>query len=301
MKCKSCSSCRKGYFESKPDKYVCIGVKEPFVIEDINNECTEYPEKNRELNNKNNVHIKHISLNVSEEIRHILPDTLEKDLQDNEVICPVCHGLGVVLDNNIYGIKGDTSEAARKSMFPYNHQAIKFCPNCYNGVISLCEYCGKPLPRGILKCDCEQQRAKDEEEKRIKYQKTIAKANEVDINDLPKDTWFYDEQTDDYFSDIEGFVDSYKDYSEFENDKEMIANLPPVLWICGTTDISMDAGSIVEDACEQLHEDALESISYDDMKELQKLLDEWCAKQTGTRTIYPCYEEYVRVQKEWFG
>ena len=301
MKCKSCSSCRKGYFESKPDKYVCIGVKEPFVIEDINNECTEYPEKNSELNNKNNVHTKHISLNVSEEIRHILPDTLEKDLQYNEAICPVCHGLGVVLDNNVYGIEGDTSEVAKKSMFPYNHQAIKFCPNCYNGVIRLCEYCGKSLARGTLKYDCEQQRAKDEKEKRIKYQKTIAKANEVDINELPKDTWFYDEQTDDYFSDIEGFVDSYKDYSEFENDKEMIANLPPVLWICGTTDISMDAGSIVEDACEQLHEDALESISYDDMKELQNFLDEWCAKQTGTRTLYPCYKEYVRVQKEWFG
>ena len=45
MKCKDCSSCRKGYFKSKPDKYVCIGVKEPFVIEDINNECTEYLEK----------------------------------------------------------------------------------------------------------------------------------------------------------------------------------------------------------------------------------------------------------------
>lgn len=42
MKCKACSSCRKGYFESKPDKYVCIGVKEPFVIENINDECTEY-------------------------------------------------------------------------------------------------------------------------------------------------------------------------------------------------------------------------------------------------------------------
>ena len=94
MKCKDCNSCCKGYFKSQPDKYVCIGVKEPFVIEDINNECTEYLEKNRE--SKNNVHIKHISLNVSEEIRHILPDTLEKDLQDNEAICPVCHGLGVV-------------------------------------------------------------------------------------------------------------------------------------------------------------------------------------------------------------
>lgn len=246
------------------------------------------------------IHIKHISLNVSEEIKHILPDTLEKDLQDNETICPVCHGLGVVLDNNIYGIKGDTSEAAKKSMFPYNHQAIKFCPNCYNGVIRLCEYCGKPLPRGRLKCDCEHQRVKDEEEKRIKYQETIEKAKEVYITDLPEDTWFYDEQTDDYFSDIECFVDSYKDNTEYENDEEMIDILPHVLWICDSTDISMDAGSIIEDACENLHEDALDSISYKDKKELQKILDEWCAKQTGTRTVYPCYKEYVRVQKEWF-
>ena len=39
--------------------------------------------------------IKHISLNVVDEIKKILPVTLEKDLQDNEIICPVCHGLGI--------------------------------------------------------------------------------------------------------------------------------------------------------------------------------------------------------------
>lgn len=53
--------------------------------------------------------MKHISLDVSEEIKNILPETLEKDLQDNEEICSVCNGLGVVLDNNVYGIKGDSS------------------------------------------------------------------------------------------------------------------------------------------------------------------------------------------------
>ena len=46
MKCKDCHACRKGYFESKPQAYVCTGVKEPFVIDDIGVECTEYPEKN---------------------------------------------------------------------------------------------------------------------------------------------------------------------------------------------------------------------------------------------------------------
>ena len=42
MKCKNCSACHKGYFKSKPDDYVCTGVCEPFVIRNINNECTEY-------------------------------------------------------------------------------------------------------------------------------------------------------------------------------------------------------------------------------------------------------------------
>ncbi len=42
MKCIECNACRQGYFESRPLAYVCIGVKEPFVIDDINSECTEY-------------------------------------------------------------------------------------------------------------------------------------------------------------------------------------------------------------------------------------------------------------------
>lgn len=45
MKCKDCKACKKGWFSSDPDNYVCIGVKEPFAINDINAECTEYKDK----------------------------------------------------------------------------------------------------------------------------------------------------------------------------------------------------------------------------------------------------------------
>ena len=48
MKCRECDCCKKGWFKSKPNDYVCTGVREPFVINDINVECTEYPEKRRE-------------------------------------------------------------------------------------------------------------------------------------------------------------------------------------------------------------------------------------------------------------
>ena len=245
--------------------------------------------------------MRHIAINVSEEIKNILPKTLEKDLQDNEEICPVCNGLGVVIDNNIFGINGDTSETAKKSMFPYNHQAIKFCPNCFNGVIRLCKYCGKQIQKGSIdNCDCEQYKAKEAEEKRVKYQETIAKAKDIAIEDLPEDTWLYDEQTDDYFSDINYFVDAYKDNEDFETEEQMLENLPPVLWVCKSVDIAMDAYSIIESACEELHEDAMDHISHQDIEHLQNFMDEWCEKQTGTKTAYPCYKEYVRVQKEWF-
>lgn len=45
MKCIECSACKKGWFKSQPDEYVCTGVKEPFVIHNVNAECTEYSEK----------------------------------------------------------------------------------------------------------------------------------------------------------------------------------------------------------------------------------------------------------------
>jgi hypothetical protein len=40
MKCKDCDSCKCGYFE-----HICIGVKNPFKIKDINADCTEYSEE----------------------------------------------------------------------------------------------------------------------------------------------------------------------------------------------------------------------------------------------------------------
>lgn len=67
MKCKDCNACQLGYFKSKPNSYVCIGVKVPFVIEDINAECTEYESKNSGIKKtllehscKDNDVIKHI-------------------------------------------------------------------------------------------------------------------------------------------------------------------------------------------------------------------------------------------------
>lgn len=149
------------------------------------------------------------NIDVVETIQKILPKVLIKDLQENERICPVCHGLGVRIVDNIYGIKGDTSEAARHKMFPYKKQSLTFCRSCYNGVQELCEFCGKPYKQcGYRHCDCGGFK-KSEEEKRInKCEETVAKAKEVQESDVT--TYLYCEEFDTYYSEVDDFFEEYE-------------------------------------------------------------------------------------------
>lgn len=101
-------------------------------------------------------------------VQKILPQYLIQDLQENERICPVCHGLGVRMLDSVYGIKGDVSETVRNRIFPYKRQSLTLCRSCYNGVQELCEFCGEPYKQlGYRHCDCEGFK-KSEEEKKIK-------------------------------------------------------------------------------------------------------------------------------------
>ncbi|RHO79983.1 hypothetical protein DW058_17490, partial [Clostridiaceae bacterium AF42-6] len=49
-------------------------------------------------------------INLHEVVQKSFPKILIKDLTEHERICPVCNGLGMIIKDNVYGIKGDTSE-----------------------------------------------------------------------------------------------------------------------------------------------------------------------------------------------
>lgn len=231
--------------------------------------------------------IRRENVDIVETIQKIFPKVLIKDLQENERICPVCHGLGMRIENNIYGIEGDTSEAARQKRFPYKHQSLSFCRSCFNGVQKLCEFCGKPYKQpGYRHCDCEEFK-KGEEEKRIKKcEEIVAKAKEVQESDVA--TMLYCEEFAGYFNTVDDFFDDYAG----SYDDEEIYTKPVRLWVCSVTEISVDAAKVIENACGNLYEDASENCDYES---LQKLLDDWCKEQTGTTTYYPCYKEYVMI------
>lgn len=228
-----------------------------------------------------------ITINIEETVKKMFPQILIKDLQDNERICPTCHGLGMRIENNIYGIHGDTSEAAKRERFPYKHQALSFCPDCYNGVQKLCEYCGNPFKiKGYYHCDCVGFKKAEEEKRIAKYNETIYKAKEVQESDVK--TMLYCEEFDKYYDSTGDFFEEYSpEYSD-----EEIYKKPELLWVCSMQEISIDADSVIENACDDLHEDASGNCDYGS---LQKLLDDWCKEQTGTKTYYPCYKEYVKI------
>jgi len=246
--------------------------------------------------------IKHISLNTVDELMRILPDTLKKDLQDDEIICPVCSGLGIIRQDYRFGIKEDDIEKPFKLDW-YNNEYFTLCPTCYFGRLKTCKFCGRILSKGTNTCNCDDFREQRNEEKRIKYQETINKAKEIEIQNASY--YMYDEESGKYFADIGEFIDYWWDLyldEEEEHDRNFDdyfeERIPKVLWNCEEIKMSLDAESIIENACDELHDDARENIC--DEGELQEFLNKWCEKQTGTTTYYPYYREYVKVRKEWF-
>lgn len=64
-------------------------------------------------------------VNIEDAFGELIGKKLIKDLHDNEEICPVCHGTGLRIEDNPYGLSDDPDK--RAGQFPYKHQSIRFC------------------------------------------------------------------------------------------------------------------------------------------------------------------------------
>ena len=82
---------------------------------------------------------------------------------------------------------------------------------------------------------------------------------------------------------------------DYEHNPEQFSFQPFRLWTTTKESIHLDAATIVEEACEDLHEDAVYSCN---VKELQKLLDKWCNEQYGTSSVLLNKKEYVKIYWE---
>lgn len=84
---------------------------------------------------------------------------------------------------------------------------------------------------------------------------------------------FWEDHGDDegYFVSVAGLLSWCKGYA---------VQPPAYVFACIPMTMSMNAEWIIQDALEEHHEDAGDSISQESRDELQALLDAWCKKQT---------------------
>ena len=217
---------------------------------------------------------------------------LQKDLQEHEIICSHCGGTGLQVDNNPFGLREEGEQPNYNNhgtLFPHKKQTIVGCRHCYNGVQSKCLHCGRILDRGTSQCNCEKYVQERIQEQHVKDLETWNKAKKI----------FYEQALNDY---VMIYIDNYDKYimtdeleewienQEDEND-ELISRRSLRIYGTQIIEIKMDASDIVENACSDLHEDAMDNISGEDEKKLQTLLDQWCEENSsGTTTYYADYK-----------
>jgi hypothetical protein len=112
---------------------------------------------------------------------------------------------------------------------------------------------------------------------------------------VPYSEWkgghLYSDRLDKYFP---GWGE-YLEELENECDLECDMDPEPYLWDCICMKLTMSADDVIEGALGDHHEDAWDWIS--DEKELQELLDKWCAKQ-NVETFYPSSNRAVMAPVE---
>lgn len=219
----------------------------------------------------------------------VLKNGLVKDLQEHQILCPVCKGTGLAIGNQIYGLKNDPDKSKH---FPYNNQYIVGCQHCYTGVINLCEHCNAELPRGKSRCECETSKALYAREQHEKKQTVWNKAIKIKADDeIAKSMgmYYFDgyPYNEGYFSDFDEFFEWWEDNHESDDER------PQYVWGTDCTRLILDADSILENATEDLHEEAFNRI--EDKEELQAFLEAWCAKQKGTTTYYSTQKYAIEI------
>ena len=109
----------------------------------------------------------------------------------------------------------------------------------------------------------------------------------------------YYSRGDGYFSDWDEFFDDWDERSDEEDDLGIKANLrrPEYVWVTRAVEMSISADSIIENATQDLYEDAISDISDEKIAELQEFLDRWC-KTCGVGTTYYESNKY-KVRIPW--
>lgn len=208
----------------------------------------------------------------------ILPDSITKDLKENESICPSCKGLGIIILHNPYG--NDETIKTREPL-PWSKDTLGYCSRCVFGVINHCKYCGKEVGvNSVWACTCEESRQEGLKIFKERDKKRYENARKITLEQAVKEgiTILYNDDNGDFF----------------DVDDESISGFE---WLYATekNSININVQSMIEYACEDLFEDVEESL--EDVGELEEFVEKWCEKNKyGTTSYSPDYKTIVFIK-----
>lgn len=244
--------------------------------------------------NKEFVKPTHLTIDAMPYLQEILGNGIIKDLQENEEICPVCKGTGLQVDDNVYGLRNDPDKSRH---FPYKHQSVISCRNCFNGVVRICRHCGKQIVRGYTICKCEGAKLERKNKEDAKEQERLSKIKKLKYDDpivLELEMFYLEEYpyNNGYFTEWEELFE-WVEGDCFDND-----DFDPPKYAYPTEKVffSLDTDSILEQACDDLHEDAYDNLC--DIKELDNFLNEWSSKQIGAATYMMNWKYAIEIPWE---
>ena len=224
------------------------------------------------------IKLRRVTFDTTNFMKKIIPEKLEKDLYPDEQICKACGGIGLVVNDYPFYIWKDDSFFNRIIKYKKN---IKFCPDCFNGVQKLCEFCGKVKPKNSYRCDCDGYKREQDKKEREKIAKQIDEAKKVKLKDCQFEMLF-EPYSSQYFTIDEIYDLKYDQLSTVMFGTEKIS-------------LNMDAVHILENSLDDYREDAWDFIEDKEVDRLQKFLDEWCDKQKIS-SYYPNYRIVVDLE-----
>ena len=204
-------------------------------------------------------------------------------IADGERICATCEGRVLMLATHgqVFGCADKTG------------RYIVSCHDCLGGIQQQCPHCGGWSAQRTL-CRCAgrfaDQARRERETEFAKFDTaqhlTIADAVAAGIEYI-----YFPREDGDAITEL---ADIEEDACERQSDWP--AGRPMFAWATTRRDLSLDAMAIAERACEDLHEDAMFNIGHEAVKELQAVLDAWCAKHGGfCETYFPDYSRAILV------
>lgn len=204
---------------------------------------------------------------------------LQQDILEGQQLCKTCGGVGLVIREYPFYVGGERL----KDMIELHRRWVGPCPDCYAGVQHVCKHCGKGY-RQELQHNCDGARAERDAEHDRKIREKAEKATKFTVEEaiaagVP---FLFSEGLDRYLS--------WDELGDLEPEEQCQLG---IVWACEQTQIGLNAHDILETACDDLHEDAVEYIPDAAKKELQDFLSAWVDKY-GRHTI-TYYPDYTRV------